>query len=131
MRRVLATVAVVLTVTLAGTACGGSDDPPVTLEGKTNEHGTKTATDGLEVEADDIYFSPTFIRATAGQKFSIELKNEGGARHSFTSPVLKVDQDLEPGATRSLTIEAPASGTALFSCRYHQIEGMQGVVFVR
>ena len=131
MRRLLATVVVVATVALAGAACGGSEDPPVTLDGKTNDHGTKTATDGLEVEAHDVYFSPTFIRATAGQKFSIEVRNEGAARHSFTSPDLKVDQEFEPGAARSLTIDAPASGTAVFGCRYHQVQGMQGAVFVR
>lgn len=121
----------VVAVTVAGAACGGSGDPPVTLEGTTNDRGTKTAADGLEVEANDVYFTPTFIRATPGQTFSIELKNGGGARHSFTSPDLKVDQDLAPGTTRTVTIEAPASGTAVFSCRYHQIQGMQGAVFVR
>jgi len=131
MGRVLGTVAMAVGVTLAAAACGGSDDdPPVTLEGVTNDHGTKTAADGLEVEADDVYFGPTFIRATAGQTFSVELRNEGNARHSFTSPALKVDQDLEPGATRTLTIQAPASGTAVFTCRYHEIQGMKGAVFV-
>ena len=111
-------------------ACG-SDDPPVTLEGKTNDHGTKTAADELEVEADDVYFGPTYIRATAGQQFSIQLANEGSARHTFTSPALGVDLELEPGGRRTVTLKAPASGAAPFHCRFHQIEGMQGAVFVR
>lgn len=130
MRRLLTSMVVAVAVALLAGACG-SDEPPVNLPGKTNEHGTKTAGDELEVEADDLYFGPTYISATAGQQFALELHNEGNARHTFTSPALGVDLELEPGGRRTITVKAPASGTAEFHCRFHQIQGMQGAVFVR
>ncbi|HEX2272533.1 MAG TPA: cupredoxin domain-containing protein [Acidimicrobiales bacterium] len=127
MRRWLAAVATA--VALAASGCGG-DGPPVALEGKTNEHGTKTASDDLEVDAYDAYFAPTYIKASAGRQFAIELHNEGTTRHTFTGPDLGVDLELEAGGRRTVTIKAPASGHALFFCRFHQLHGMQGAVVV-
>ena len=131
MRRLLVALSM-LAVVLAG--CGGGDDsssPPVSLTGKTNDEGTKAAKDDLEVEADNYYFGPTFITAGASQKFTIQLKNEGATRHTFTSTSLGIDLELAPGATRTVGINAPASGTAEFHCRFHQGEGMQGAVYVK
>ncbi len=127
MRRSLAALAV---VTLVAAGCG-SDDPPVQLTGRTNEHGTKTASDDLQVEADDGYFAPTYIKASPRRQFAIELHNEGTARHTFTSPDLGVDLELEAGGRRTVTLKAPASGHAVFFCRFHQLNGMQGALFVR
>ncbi len=130
MRRSLAAV-VAMAILFAGSACGGSDKPPVRIEGKVNEHGTKTASDDLEVELDDVYFSPTYIKASAGQQFAIELHNEGTGRHTLTSPDLGIDLELEAGGRRTVTVTAPASGHAVFYCRFHQLQGMQGALLVR
>ncbi|MBA3268285.1 MAG: cupredoxin domain-containing protein [Acidimicrobiia bacterium] len=123
----------VTTLLLAG--CGGGDDqatsPPVSLPGTTNDHGTAAAKDDLELEADDFYFGPTFVSAGSGQSFTIQLKNEGSARHTFTSPSLGLDLELAPGATRTVSATAPATGSAEFHCRFHQGEGMQGAVYVK
>jgi plastocyanin len=127
VRRWLA--ALVGAVALVASGCG-DDDPPVVLEGRTNEHGTETAGDALEVGAYDAYFEPTYIKASADRQFAIELRNEGGARHTFPSPGLGVDLELEAGSRRTLTVKAPSSGHALFFCRFHQLHGMQGAVFV-
>lgn len=125
------------TITLVAAGCGGSGEsstpkgaPPVSLAGSTNDHGTKTATKELEMEADDFYFGPTFVKATAGQTFTIELANEGKATHTFTSTALGIDEQLDPGQKRTVTVTAPQSGTALFFCRFHQGQGMQGAIFV-
>lgn len=128
MRRSLA--ALVAVVALVAVGCG-SDEAPVQLTGRTNEHGTKTASDDLEVEAEDAYFAPTYIKASPGEQFAIELHNEGTARHTFTSPDLGVDLELEAGGRRTVTIKAPPSGHAVFFCRFHQLNGMQGALFVR
>jgi len=104
--------------------------PPVSLAGTTNDHGTQVAKDALEVEADDFYFGPTFIKATAGQRFIIEIKNDGKATHTFTSPALGIDEELAPGATKTITLSAPPSGSVEFHCRFHQGTGMQGALFV-
>lgn len=131
MRRIVAALAV-LAVFLGGCGSDDSEDsaPPVELPGKVNDHGTAKAENDMEVEADDLYFGPTFIEAKAGQKFSVELHNEGGARHTFTSEDLGVDLELPPGARRTISLTAPESGTASFHCRFHEGQGMQGAVFV-
>ena len=117
--------------------CGGdskgsaSSAPPVSLSGTTNNHGTKTASGSMEVELDDFYFGPTFIKATPGQKITIELSNEGSTDHTFTSTDLgSVDEQLAKGTKKTITITAPASGSALFFCRFHRGSGMQGAVFI-
>jgi plastocyanin len=102
VRRSLA--ALVAVVALVAVGCG-SDEAPVQLTGRTNEHGTKTASDDLEVEAEDAYFAPTYIKASPGEQFAIELHNEGTARHTFTSPDLGVDRELDAGGRRTVTIK--------------------------
>ena len=134
MRRLTVVVAA---IALAVGACGGSGDssksgggPPVSLAGTTNDHGTATATADLKMELDDFYFGPTFLRATAGQTFTLQLENEGSEPHTFTSQALGIDEHLEPGQKRTVTVTAPQSGTALFTCRLHQTLGMQGAIIV-
>ena len=134
MRRL---VVVLATIALSVAACGGSDDatesggsPPVSLAGTTNDHGTATATAELAMELDDFYFGPTFVRATAGQAFTLELENEGKETHTFTSTALGIDEQLEPGQKRTIRVTAPQSGVALVICRIHQSQGMQGAIFV-
>lgn len=114
--------------------CGGdgeSSSPPISLEGVTSNHGTEVAKNDLEVEVDNYYFGPTFITAGAGQKFTIQLRNEGNGRHTFTSADLGVDLELAPGATRTVSVNSPQSGTAEFHCRFHESQGMQGAVYVK
>jgi plastocyanin len=111
---------------------GGAAAPPVSLQGTTNDHGTKAASGSMEVELDDFYFGPTFITATPGQQITLELHNEGEAPHTFTSTELgNIDEELAPGARRTVRITAPASGMALITCRFHRAQGMQGALVVR
>lgn len=123
-------------VALATAGCGKDSTsspkaPPVSLSGTTNDHGTKTASATMELELDDFYFNPTFIKATAGQKITVTVKNEGKATHTFTSTELgSVDEEVAPGATKTVTVTAPASGSGVFFCRFHRSSGMQGAVFV-
>jgi len=114
-------------------ADSGSSSAPVQLPGKVTNKGTKDATGAskLEVEADDFYFSPTFIKATPGQKLTIELKNEGSATHTFTSTELGVDKELKPDETASVDITVPTADAVAFFCRFHQSSGMQGAVFTK
>ena len=102
MRRVvipLAVAAVVLTLG-AGPATAASKKP-VKLEGTVNVHGTKDVSKKssatLAVELDDFFFGPTFIKAKAGEKVTLELENEGNAPHTFTSDRLGVDEQVAPG----------------------------------
>jgi plastocyanin len=134
MRRIRAALAVLAVLAVLAGGCGGDDSedtaPPVSLPGKVNDHGTAKAENGLDLEADDLYFGPTFIEAKAGQRFSVELHNEGDARHTFTSSELGVDLELTAGARRTISLTAPATGLADFHCRFHEGQGMKGAVFI-
>jgi len=102
----------------------------VSLPGKTNDHGTKSP-DGneLEVELDDFYFGPTFVKATPGQTLTLHLKNEGSTTHTFTSAALGVDKTLQAGESADVQVTLPQTGATEFHCSFHQSIGMQGAFF--
>jgi plastocyanin len=118
--------------TASGTGTAGEGEAPVTLASKANNHGTADARSktSLEVEADDYYFGPTYIHAKAGQSIKLELANEGKATHTFTTEDGKTDQELAPGAKKTVTVTAPATGLLVYYCRFHRGEGMQGAVYL-
>jgi plastocyanin len=143
------TLVVIFIVALVPAACGddgsdgakgttgGSTQPtrtgaPVSLPGKVNDHGNADlsgngASTQLQMEADDFYFGPTFVRAAPGQRVNVELENEGEANHTFTSPSLGVDQEVKAGAKAEVEVTLPATGDAVpFFCRFHVGQGMQG-----
>ncbi|MGZ4737254.1 MAG: cupredoxin domain-containing protein [Acidimicrobiia bacterium] len=148
MRRVLVATALTATVVLGLTACGSGSkssgsststtkaapQAPVSLSGKVNNKGTKDistkgSSTSVELETDDFYFNPTFIKVAPGQKIKVELKNEGSVPHTFTSPTLGVNQELQPDSNATVEVTVPASGNAEFYCRFHKDNGMQGVMF--
>lgn len=104
---------------------------PVSLPGQTNDKGSGDATSGsLEVEADDFYFEPTFIKVTPGATVTLTVKNEGSTTHTFTSAALGVDQAVEAGKEADVKVTVPSSGLPVeFHCRFHQSQGMQGALF--
>jgi plastocyanin len=126
-----------LAVGLVGVApASAKTTKPVTLDGKVNAKGTKDisgkSTASLEIEADDFYFSPTFVKVQPGEKVTIELKNEGSATHTFTSDALNIDQQLSSGKSKKVKVTVPSSGTAFqFHCDFHESMGMQGAFFTK
>jgi plastocyanin len=148
MPKALALTVVSLSVVLGLAACSSDSkssssdssstakaSAPVSLSGTVNNKGTKDvsskgASTKLELEADNFYFNPTFIKAAAGQTITLELKNEGSVAHTFTSPKLNVDKEVPPGSSATIEITAPASGNTAFYCRFHKDNGMQGAIFV-
>jgi plastocyanin len=137
MRRMTLTVAVLAAaLTLGGTAAASSPaavaakKPPVKLEGKVTNKGTKTVKNGkIEVEIDDFYFKPTFIKGKAGTKVKVELENEGNTTHTFTIDDQNIDKEFKPGQKKTIKVKIPATGVANFYCRFHHDQGMQGAVF--
>ena len=115
-------------------SCGGGDDE--SSEGGTttigdvaaNDHGTKDVSgeSKVEVELDDDYFEPTVLEGKAGERVTLELKNEGGSEHNLTIDELNIDQDVEPGDETELEVTFPDSGTLTFYCKYHRGQGMAG-----
>ena len=124
---------------LLAVACGGDDsdttstEPPlVPLSGSVSNHGTKDlgAATKVEVELDDLYFAPTFIKAKPGSSVDISLKNEGEARHSFTIDETSTNVELDAGQSSSVKVTLPASGALAFYCSFHRGSGMQGAFSV-
>ena len=150
MRKILAATALIAVVALGLSACGSSSSSsgsskststtkaaaptPVTLSGTVTNKGTKdVSTKGatsMELELDNFYFEPTFIKAAPGQKLTLEIKNEGSVPHTFTAPSLNIDKELQPDSKETVTITVPMSGTVPFHCRFHQDNGMQGAIFM-
>jgi plastocyanin len=103
------------------------------LSGKVNDKGAKSIVgqDDLELEADDYYFKPTYVTVSPGQKVKVEIENEGDAAHTFTSSQLGVDQELAPGAKKTVTVSAPmTTGLTEFHCNFHGSMGMRGAFVV-
>jgi plastocyanin len=107
---------------------GGESEPPVSLAGPVNNHGTASVSgDRLSMELDDFYFEPTFVEAEAGSSFTVDLHNEGGVPHTFTVKGQDVDVVLDAGAEGSAEVTMPADAESLvFICRFHEAQGMQG-----
>jgi plastocyanin len=134
MRKIL-----ILLVPLAlfAISCGGNDSSsgtPVKLSGNTQNKGTKDLSGtSADLEMDDFYFSPTFIKGgTAGATVTVHLKNEGKNPHTFTSTAFGVDQQVNAGESKDVEIKLPQSGATEFHCRFHQqSNGMQGAFFFK
>ncbi len=92
------------------------------------DHGTKDVTGKteLDLEADDYYFAPTFLRGTPGQKLKLEVENESGTLHNISIPALKIDRDIPPKSKVELEIAFPQSGMVRFFCKFHAALGMNG-----
>jgi predicted lipoprotein with Yx(FWY)xxD motif len=144
MRKLAAFLAVVFLAAAAIPAVAGastgrsraSASTPVTLTGKLKNKGIKTAkADKVSIEADDYYFSPTFVKAKAGTSLTIDLKNDGKQQHTFSVPGEPVDVTLNPSQKATVTVTVPSTGAVLFYCKLHGPTGtagnlgMQGAVF--
>jgi len=109
--------------------------PPVSLSGPTNVHGKKDVSGStkakLELEQDDFYFSPTFIKVQPGEQLTITVKNEGATAHTFTSAALHVDKTVQPDKTAKVHVTIPATGGPFeFHCNFHQSMGMHGAFYL-
>jgi plastocyanin len=132
---VLLTSALVLIGGFGVTAAAAKATNPVNI-GSVNAKGTKNLSKSssakLELEQDDFYFNPTFIKVKPGEKVTITVKNEGKTSHTFTSSKLKVDKTLSPDTSTKVTVTIPSRGTAFqFHCTFHQSMGMKGAFFTK
>src|SRR5688572_5762408 len=94
----------------SGSASAAEAEAPVELSGTVNIHGaTDVSEDGdaaaVEMELDDFYFGPTFVRGASGQTVMVELQNEGEADHTFTIDSLSIDETLSPGDKKQVEVK--------------------------
>jgi YVTN family beta-propeller protein len=92
------------------------------------DHGTKDVGNlsELELEADDYYFSPTFLRGKPGQKLTLLVENEASTLHNISIPALGIDKDIPPKGKVQVDVTFPASGMLAVSCKFHGSLGMNG-----
>ena len=111
----------------AGAPSGTSKS--ITLGGVTYaDHGIKDVRTRarLELEADDYYFSPTFLRGEPGQKLTLVVESEASTLHNISLPALGIDKDIPPKGKVQVDVTFPASGVLAFSCKFHGPLGMNG-----
>src|SRR5262245_6352366 len=92
------------------------------------DHGTKDVGNlsELELEADDYYFSPTFLRGKPGQKVTLLVENEGSTLHNISIPSFGIDKDIPPKGKVQVDVTFPALGMLAVSCKFHGSLGMNG-----
>ena len=92
------------------------------------DHGTKDMTGQaeLDLEADDYYFAPTFLRGAPGQTLTLEIENESGTLHNFSIPEQHIDKDIPPKGKVKVDVTIPPSGAVHFWCKFHTALGMNG-----
>ena len=80
----------------------------------------------VDLEADEYYFEPAFLRGTPGQKLKLEIENESNTLHSFTIPEQNLDMDIPPKGKIVIEVTFPQSGLVRFFCKFHSALGMEG-----
>jgi YVTN family beta-propeller protein len=113
------------------TATPGKKSKTVTMNGVTYaDHGAKDVRkrSRLELEADDYYFSPTFLKGNPGQKLTLVMENEASTLHNISIPSLGIDRDIPPKGKVEVAVVFPASGILVFSCKFHGPLGMKGML---
>ncbi|HLZ68851.1 MAG TPA: cupredoxin domain-containing protein [Dehalococcoidia bacterium] len=112
-------------------ACSSSEgSKTLTLGSLTyNSHGTKSVKgkSSFDLEADSFYFEPTFLRGDPGQKIELEVENDSKTvTHNISVPGQSVNMDVAPKQKVDVTVTIPQSGAAIFFCRFHTGQGMNG-----
>jgi YVTN family beta-propeller protein len=125
-------------MTQARASAGTPTDPTATAqpEGQVIRLGALTFSDhrtkdvkgqaALDLEADDYYFAPTFIRGQPGQQLTLEIENESGTLHNISLPEQHIDTDIPPKGRVKVDVTIPPSGIVHFFCKFHGALGMNG-----
>lgn len=143
------TVLLVLTFSLLGvTAYLGAAQTATPPAGEECDPGTPAASQDaatpeaahcVKIELDDIYFEPNVITIPADEAVTIVLTNEGQIMHNFSVTDhgnagidnLNIVENVEPGETRTLTIDAAAADYYFFCDQPgHEQAGMRGYLKV-
>lgn len=110
----------VLLAALALAGCG-------TQRGAEEAHAPLGSTEkSVTIDVHDAAFRPQTITADGPGEVVVTVENRGRLRHTFTADAPTVDFVLEPGDRRSVRL--PAGVPVAFYCRYHEANGMRGVI---
>lgn len=131
-----ATAVVALVAVFTAVPAVAASKPPVTFDQKVtfkgNKDVSKKSSATIDQELDDKYFEPTTIKAKAGEKITFKIDNGGKLPHTFTSDVLDVDKEVQPGESAKFTVTVPSDGAVFqFHCSFHEADGMVGAVYTK
>lgn len=84
----------------------------------------------IEVELNDDFFNPKVITIPNEKSTTLILKNVGKKEHTFTVKELGIDEEVQPGKEKTITVKPEKPGTYELICSYHFREGMVGKVIV-
>jgi len=131
LRLAVVPLMVALAVAAVAAPAAAKSKKPVKLSGSVNNKGIGTATSGqAQIELDNFFFKKTFLKATAGT-VTVQLENGGSVPHTFTIDAQNIDETLQPGDTKSVTVNVTAGKPTAFYCRFHKGQGMQGAFFTK
>lgn len=88
------------------------------------------AVKSIVVELNDDFFNPEAITIPNGTATKLILKNKGKKEHTFTVEKLGIDEEVQAGKEKTITVQPKQPGTYELICRYHFQEGMVGKVIV-
>ena len=103
----------------------------ITVGGLTlSDHGTIEVNGQaeLDLEADDYYFAPTFLRGTPGHKLKLVIENKSSTLHNFSILGQHLDKDVPPKGKVLVEVTFPPSGVVRFFCKFHSALGMNGML---
>ncbi|MBI2763682.1 MAG: cupredoxin domain-containing protein [Chloroflexi bacterium] len=128
MKRIIGLGLVVLVVAAIG----------IVVRGVTRGPGNNSPS-SAEIALEDFRFVPNQLVANVGVPMTVRLTNRGLERHDINFPSLHmpglkgVESILEPGETRTITLQFDSPGTHTFICSLpgHAAAGMTGAVLVR
>ena len=126
LARVLVVPAIVLTI--FAVACGGDDD-----DGGAAAAAPTTAPAAsvvLNVATLDNSFNPATASARAGQKVTVNVKNDGQRPHSFTIDGVVDTGRLDAGQSKTVEFTPSSSGALTFYCTIHTQAVMSGTLTV-
>jgi plastocyanin len=103
-------------------ACGSS--------GSSSAPGANSAQPAVSVtlDAQNFRFSPALVTAKPGDTVMVTINNKDSYKHNFTISEFKIDKDIAPGASASVTFTATGSNNLQFFCEYHKAKGMVGTL---
>jgi plastocyanin len=113
--------------TASGSAGGAARCPAGSgLRGSVNDHGAQAAAGPrLQVQAGDSFFAPTCQTGVRPGTVTLLVRNTGRILHNLSVPAQKLDKDVAPGQTITVTVKVAGKALPYF-CKYHRAAGMVG-----
>ncbi len=129
--RLLASILMVplLGLVMLSAACGGDDDDPPAPAATATVAATPAPV-VLNVTTLDNSFNPATASARAGQKVTVNVKNDGQRPHTFTIDGVVDSGRLNAGESKTVEFTPGTAGSLAFYCTIHTAAVMSGTLNV-